>query len=303
MIQDKACRPAHALCARPKDNVTNFSAPMTVPTDHRCHVTASPWPGVHFTHIESTRHFARHWHDTYGFGLLEQGAQTSASGRGQVDAQAGDLITTNPGEVHDGRPLGGPSRRWRMVYLEPAAMQSLLAAPGSPATPQLELTRPVIQDPRLGQALRQLFKHLDTGTDALACEESLVNAGALLVGRHSTAAAPREACGQVRQVRDRLADDLLTPPTLAELAALAGLSKFQLLRRFAQAYGVPPHAWLLLQRAERARSLIRHGHSLAQAAADSGFADQSHMTRGFARQFGFTPGAWQRAFAPGKRPQ
>ena len=76
---------------------------------------------------------------------------------------------------------------------------------------------------------------------------------------------------------------------------MAGLSKYQVLRRFEQAYGVPPHAWLLQQRGERARGLFRNGSSLAEAAASSGFADQSHMTRLFVRQFGFTPGAWQKA--------
>jgi AraC-like DNA-binding protein len=76
---------------------------------------------------------------------------------------------------------------------------------------------------------------------------------------------------------------------------MAGLSKFQLLRRFEKAFGLTPHAWLLQQRAERARGLIRSGAGLAQVAAACGFADQSHMTRLFARQFGFTPGAWQQA--------
>ncbi|MBW8722668.1 MAG: helix-turn-helix transcriptional regulator [Polaromonas sp.] len=52
----------------------------------------------------------------------------------------------------------------------------------------------------------------------------------------------------------------------------------------------PPTCWI-----ERARSLIRGGASLAHTAASCGFADQSHMTRLFARQFGFTPGAWQQA--------
>ena len=99
----------------------------------------------------------------------------------------------------------------------------------------------------------------------------------------------------MKRVRERLADELLAPPTLAELAAMTGLSTYQVLRRFEKAYGVPPHAWLVLQRAERARHLIRNGADLAQAAAASGFSDQSHMTRIFARQFGFTPGAWQRA--------
>jgi AraC-like DNA-binding protein len=58
---------------------------------------------------------------------------------------------------------------------------------------------------------------------------------------------------------------------------------------------VPPHAWLLQRRAEKARGLIRNGSSLAAAAASCGFADQSHMTRVFVRQFGFTPGAWKRS--------
>ncbi|RYF38322.1 MAG: helix-turn-helix domain-containing protein, partial [Comamonadaceae bacterium] len=60
------------------------------------------------------------------------------------------------------------------------------------------------------------------------------------------------------------------------------------------------HAWLLQLRAERARGLIGQGAPLVQAAAASGFADQSHMTRVFARQFGFTPGAWRRAVAAGR---
>jgi AraC-like ligand binding domain len=86
--------------------------------EHRARVFSSPWKGIYCTHIESGRHFGRHWHATYGFGFLEHGAHSSASGRGNVDAYAGDVITTNPGEVHDGRPLGGPSRRWRIVYVD-----------------------------------------------------------------------------------------------------------------------------------------------------------------------------------------
>jgi AraC-like DNA-binding protein len=100
-------------------------------------------------------------------------------------------------------------------------------------------------------------------------------------------------------VRERLVDDLQRTPSLAELATLAGVSRFQLLRRFEEAHGAPPHAWLLSQRAERARAAIRAGTPLAQAAADCGFSDQSHMTRVFVRQYGVTPGAWRGA--PGRK--
>lgn len=283
---------------------------MKAPPDHHCRVFGSPLEGVYCTHIESARHYGRHWHATYGLGLLEHGAQSSASGRGHVDAYAGDLITTNPGEVHDGRPLGGPSRRWRMVYLDPGVIASMKSHPGASDAADAELTHPVIKDIELSRALRQLFGRLEdwsaglcpTSADVMACEESLVRTCALLLDRHATTSPICEARGEVRQVRDRLADDLLNPPTLTDMAIMAGLSKYQLLRRFEKTYGVPPHSWLLQQRAERARGLIQGGLSLAHAAASSGFADQSHMTRVFVRQFGFTPGAWRTAIA-GTGPQ
>lgn len=276
---------------------------MKQPTHHRAQVFGSPWAGVYGTHLDSGRHFGRHWHAVYGVGVLEDGAQRSASGRGAVEAFAGDLITTNPGEVHDGQPLGGPSRRWRMVYIEPAVMATMADPADAPQRSALELTKPVFHDPQLRQALRRLLAHIEgwnaglqtTPADALACEEALVAVCGWLQAQHAVASPAQAADGAVGQVRELLADAPLQPPTLTELAALAGLSKFQLLRRFEKTYGLTPYAWLLQQRAELARRQIRGGANLADAAAASGFADQSHMTRIFTRQFGFTPGALRQA--------
>jgi AraC-like DNA-binding protein len=266
---------------------------------HDCQLIGSPWTGVYATAIASGRHYGRHSHGTYGFGVVDAGAHRSASGRGTVDAFAGDIVTTNPGEVHDGRPLGGPVRKWHTVYLEPAVLASLC-----PAGPRAEIaiTRPAFADRSLQGALRHLLACLrdwqQGRADALACDEALVQAGGLLVARHTTQAAPVQAANvALSGVRQCLADRLQEPPTLAELAERAGISRFQLLRRFAALHGCTPHAWLMQQRAERARALIRQGETLAAAASACGFADQSHMTRIFTRQFGFTPGAWQRAHA------
>jgi AraC-like DNA-binding protein len=167
----------------------------------------------------------------------------------------------------------------------------------------MEIVRPVIRDPLLRHALLGLFAQLDAwngapganGDHALACEEALVHTCGLLLDRHGSTAQPPEASAEIQQVRDRLADDPLEPPTLTQMAAMVELSKFQLLRRFEKVYGLTPYAWLLHRRAELASRQIRAGASLADAAASSGFADQSHMTRVFARQFGFTPGALRQA--------
>ncbi len=270
---------------------------------HVARVLASPLKGVYSTHIDSGHEFGRHWHDTYGFGFLEHGAQEWFSGRGIVRGYPGEVIGTNPGEVHDGRPLGPPTRRWRIVYVDVDVMTTL-TAPERGAGGHAEITSPVIQDPMLFRILQRLFSRLERwnkrtpharSVDSLAFEEALVASCVRLMARHASRqwsdAPPRD----LQQVRERLADDSARGPSLADLARLAGLSRYQVLRRFERAYGVPPHAWLLRRRAERARVLIREGVTLAAAAAATGFADQSHMTRVFARQFGFTPGAWRRA--------
>jgi AraC-like DNA-binding protein len=273
--------------------------------DHVCRIFGSPWAGVFGTDIESARHYDRHWHATYGFGLMERGGHRSLSGRGIVDATVGEIITTNPGEVHDGRPLGGTSRRWRMVYLDPDVVESIANESGA-ASADVRITRPVIQSAALASALRQILQWLEhwssarkPGADAaLRGEEALVRACGRLLSAHSTARPSPDLDSDVAEVRERLADDLVHPPSLAELAQAIGLSRYQLLRRFERAYGLTPYEWQRQVRAERARALVSRGGDLAQIALECGFADQSHMTRAFSAHFGFTPGACAASLGP-----
>jgi AraC-like DNA-binding protein len=86
-------------------------------------------------------------------------------------------------------------------------------------------------------------------------------------------------------------------PSLADLAAESGVSRFQLLRGFAREVGTTPHAYLVQRKARLARRLLASGTTPAEAAAIAGFADQSHLTRAFVRHFGITPGSYRRACA------
>jgi AraC-like DNA-binding protein len=54
-----------------------------------------------------------------------------------------------------------------------------------------------------------------------------------------------------------------------------------------------PHAWQLDRRIERARALLEQGMSLADAALQLGFADQSHFQRAFKQRVAATPGEYR----------
>jgi AraC-like DNA-binding protein len=204
-----------------------------------------------------------------------------------VDAFEGDIVCMNPGDVHDGKPLGGPSRRWFTIYIEQDVFGALAGRP------DVAFTRPAFRDARLRDAVKLVLRSMQGG-EPLEFEEALVAACGLMLRDHSTLAVRDDrADADLDRVRERLADSPADAPTLGELASLAGLGKFQLLRRFRKRFGATPHDWLVQRRAERARALIRDGIALPEAAAAAGFADQSHMTRVFVQRFGFTPGAWR----------
>jgi AraC-like DNA-binding protein len=84
---------------------------------------------------------------------------------------------------------------------------------------------------------------------------------------------------------------------LAELAEAAGLSRFELVRRFRAQTGLTPHAFQVNLRVARARSMLASGDPPAAVAAACGFADQPHLTRTFRRAVGVTPARYARAVA------
>ena len=278
----------------------DHNMPEGVPklTFGRTHITAqhrSALPGVEAMTLLTDHAFPRHSHDGFGVGVMAAGAQRSWSGIGWVEAEAGDVITVNPGEMHDGAPIGG-ARGWRMLYLDPALVARELVDEGEG---QPEIVRPALRDPVLVGLFACLFARATAAVpEPLALEEDLLRTLARLLRRHGTRTRPvSRAAPSVALARQRLDEAPEAPATLAELAALSGVSRFQLLRGFARETGTTPHAYLLQRRVRLARQLLIAGHAPAEAAQDAGFADQSHMTRAFRRQFGVTPARYQATLA------
>lgn len=251
-------------------------------------------PGVHAVEAETRHSFPRHSHAQYGIGVIHRGAQKSLSGRGMVEAGPGDTITVNPGEVHDGMPIGEAGRSWRMLYFEPALFDEAASDISEGSLDACEFHRPAMTDATIAGVFAQLFRAMtsrDDGLQTIRREELLLSLLAGVVGQR-TGDGCRPVSAAIRRVRDLIDDAPTLPLTLADLARESGLSRFQVLRGFAQATGFTPHAYLMQRRIDLARRLIVGGTSLAEAAAASGFADQSHMTRTFARKYGVSPGAF-----------
>lgn len=248
-------------------------------------------PGLEAISLVTDQRFPRHSHDQFGIGIFTQGAQHSWSHLGKIEAVAGDIIMVNPGEMHDGIPLDGP-RSWQMVYLDPERLVDELQ--GEMKAEEI-LLRPVVGDPMLRGQMQRLFREIvASAPDDAAVEEALLLCLMQVCQFHLCARRPGKigspAIVLARQYLDDAPEEKIS---LEALARLCGLSRFQLIRGFARATGITPHAYLIQSRVRLARRLLMEGHSLADTAFMAGFADQSHLTRAFQKQFAVTPGSYQ----------
>jgi AraC-like DNA-binding protein len=102
----------------------------------------------------------------------------------------------------------------------------------------------------------------------------------------------------VRRVRDHLDLHYADPLCLDELAALAGMSKFHLVRVFRASYGETPIRYLTRRRIERAQDLLRSANlTVTEICMLVGFASLGSFSSRFTELVGESPVAYRNRWA------
>jgi AraC-like DNA-binding protein len=247
--------------------------------------------GAAFSHS-----YPRHCHDELFVTAITGGAGVFRYGRTEHRATAGTLVFIVPGEVHSHSP-GRGGRSFRSLHAGSPFVSELapelpkLAGPGG-------LRSGATTEARLFRRFLGLHGVLADDRDRLHAESRLLEFFAGLVGRLPDAPEPPPPSGRersaVRRAQEFLDESGSSPVSLRELAALAGLSPFHFHRIFRRQVGMPPHEYLIRRRLLRARALLGNGVPVAEVAAATGFADQSHLTRHFKRLLGVPPADYSR---------
>jgi AraC family transcriptional regulator len=104
--------------------------------------------------------------------------------------------------------------------------------------------------------------------------------------RHTGGLSPTH----LKLVTDYINDQLDQELRLEELAAIVQLSTYHFCRCFKRSTGFTPHQYVIRQRVERAKQLLKDGKlGIAEIAIACGFTHQSHLIRHFKRVTGITP--------------
>jgi AraC-like DNA-binding protein len=243
--------------------------------------------------------FSPHWHEEFAIGLIDAGVEQFEYQGATYRAAEGEIVLLNAGEVHTGEAFDERGFGFRMLYIPETTFREIAAAE---ATPEGSFRfRSAVLDSRTAQ-LNLLAAHqtLEDGSSSLERESRFIAAIAGLISEASSWSLPKRlvsAPAAILQARDYLHEHLCEDVRLSDLAEMARISKFHLLRAFRDRFGMPPHAYQLQRRIFRAKQLLRVLPP-AEVAHRCGFVDQSHLHRVFRSLVGTTPGRYAQQFHP-----
>lgn len=211
--------------------------------------------------------------------------------------QSAAALLLQPGEVHT-CTHDHEYTDVEVLYIEPALVARTARERGLSRAPHFRMTQS--EDPLLLAAVSEFCAAAAQQSRADELQSSFaICLQRLLEAMDVRPASTHRAYHPVTLAREYLRHRLHETVTLDDLGNVSGLSRFHLLRSFAAKVGLPPHAYQVRLRIERAMALLRSGLSPSAVAGLVGFADQSHLTRHFRRLLHVTPAQYARATGTG----
>src|SRR4051794_37502632 len=239
----------------------------------------------------------------YVFGTVDGNAMRARRGRETYLVRPGQLVAWDASAAHAGTTVDGRPWASRLMLVEVGDLARLVSDGEPDLLADVPLPQPVLSDPHLTAGFLRLHTALEAPTTRLEREERLAGWLRTLVERASPSRPRRTELSPhddraLRLACDYLGDQPARNVGLDELASVAGLGKFRLVRLFRERTGLPPHALQVAHRVRAARRLLEAGETIAATAAATGFADQSHLHRHFVCSLGVTPGEYRARMAP-----
>ncbi len=227
------------------------------------------------------------------------GCRTAAAGwqyRGNSHfLENGSIMLLEPGELHANTRVHKHSD-FKVLFIEPDVFVNAARELNLSGTPHYRLAQ--CEDPSLFAGVYDFCAAVEHGASALE-QQSRFAISLYRVLRFAeripSIAKLGPECRPVRRAKAYLEEHFQETVTLNDLVVVTGLSRFHLLRTFAKRVGLPPHAYQIRLRVERAMKLLRKGVPPSVVAGIVGFADQSHLTRHLRRVMHVTPGQYARA--------
>ncbi|MGD9808161.1 MAG: AraC family transcriptional regulator [Deferribacterales bacterium] len=206
---------------------------------------------------------------------------------------AGMLVFFNPNDPHSCNPINKKSRSYWMMHLDVKWCEDMQREMfGSDSF--VPLVSGCVTDEELFGDFCNYCRAVMDEEEYYDGEYELIRIVTRIFEKYCTEKPLDEIPSVIlKEVAEYIEENPFENITLEELADKFRQNRFHLLRCFRNTYGLPPHAYQMNIRIERAKDMLKSGKSIADTAADTGFTDQSHFHRIFKKITAATPGEYR----------
>lgn len=240
------------------------------------------------------------FHPSLALCFVDQGAFNVCHCKTRYSVGTGALLVVQSGDTTSCEDFEGRSKH-REFHCAPEALDTIAEEIEDRSSGGRIFQSPFICDASLSRPFLRFHTAMASKPTAIESSSLFREFVGEIILRYGNRPATTLRLGNERRaikcVKDYLTDRFAHNVMLEELARIAGLSPFHLVRVFRKEVGLPPHAYQTRLRLNYARALLAKGATIREAALNAGFFDQSHFTNHFRKVFGYAPGVHVRGLA------
>ena len=229
-----------------------------------------------------------HFHNEVSIGLIERGGTKTEIGGNTYELADKTFLIIPPRTPHKCNPYNYQRWNFRMLYINTEWFKSGFGI-------QREKIKfdymKVNQKMFLG--IIRLIDDIENKTIHIENESKLLKYVSLLIKNNSVDSDSDiyESFNlkRINEIKQYLNENYLNDIMLDDLAKIAHVSKYYLIRKFSECNGLSPHQYITNLRINHSKKLLKSKMDFADIAIESGFYDQSHFIKCFKEYTGVTP--------------
>lgn len=244
--------------------------------------------------------FPNHFHEYYVIGFIEDGERLLSCRNRDYIIQKGSILLFNPGDNHACKQSGNTLLDYRGLNITKEIMLDLTEElTGKRRLPRFSSN--VLEDEEIASYFCSLHSLIMDGSLEFQKEEYLLLLISMLIQTYdkpfSYLSEGMEHYREAVELSCAYMEAHFSESICLEaLCHHAGLSKSTLLRAFTKIKGGTPYRYLESIRIHKAKELLQQGVTPVEAAIQTGFSDQSHLSNYFQRFIGLSPGSYREIF-------
>lgn len=241
----------------------------------------------------SIHSYKAHFHNEISIGLIENGSTQTEINGNTYELHEKTFLIIPPDLAHKCTPYNYKNWNFRMLYLTKEWFKSAFSIQGA----DLKFDYMKIGEDMFLDIIK-LTDKFESETINIENETKLVNYISLLINNSSLqdSLCQNTNIKKINGIKEYIDNNYLKNIMLNNLSERAQISKYYLIRKFNEYYGLSPHQYITNLRINHAKKLLKNNMEFADVAVDSGFYDQSHFIKCFKEYTGVTPMNYKSCF-------